>query len=248
MVASLAMDLGGLRVRHLELISPAADLTANGVIGFRRYGEVPRRLAIDGVCRLGRMGRFTRLPFDLAGISTVDLELNGKWGEPDDTGLWTLAGTVTGQYRLDRGPAAGGLQHPRRGGQRRADRAPFRYRPLRGPLPRGRKPHAAQYPGGAGGHSGTGQAGPASDPALARPGGGVAGGTGQRPGGRDGAGAQLDRPGGRGGPGGGSRGEEGYPAPHGPAHRARPDLLPRVPAGHSISRTVRSPSVRLPSS
>ncbi len=96
MVASLAMDLGGLRVRHLELISPAADLTANGVIGFRRYGEVPRRLYIDGVCRLGRVGRFTRLPFDLAGISTVDLELNGKWGEPDDTGLWALSGTVTG--------------------------------------------------------------------------------------------------------------------------------------------------------
>lgn len=93
MVASLAMDLGGLRVRHLELASPAADLTANGTIGFRRYGEVPRRLAIDGVCRLDR---FTRLPFELAGNSTVNLELNGKWGEPDDTGLWTLAGTVSG--------------------------------------------------------------------------------------------------------------------------------------------------------
>lgn len=96
MEASLGLDTGGLRVRYLSLTSPEAELTAHGVIGFRRYGEVPRRLTIEGTCRLDRVENYTRLPFDLVGTAAVDLELNGKWGEPDETGLWILAGTVSG--------------------------------------------------------------------------------------------------------------------------------------------------------
>ncbi len=96
LVAAAGLDLSGVRVRHLELSSPVAQLTGDGVIGFRRYGEVPRRLAIQGVCRLERVARYTRLPFGLTGSAALDLELIGKWGEPDETGLWTLSGTVSG--------------------------------------------------------------------------------------------------------------------------------------------------------
>ncbi len=97
LVASAGLDLTGVRVRHLEVSSPVAHLTGDGVIGFRRYGEVPRRLDIEGVCRLERVARYSRLPFGLTGNASVDLELNGKWGEPDETGLWTLGGTVYGE-------------------------------------------------------------------------------------------------------------------------------------------------------
>jgi len=94
--ATLGLDTTGLRVRSVALTSPVADLTAEGVIGFRRYGEVPRRLTIMGQCRLDRVARVTRLPFGMAGAAEVAAELNGEWGEPEDTGLWTLGGTVSG--------------------------------------------------------------------------------------------------------------------------------------------------------
>jgi len=94
--ASVSLDTRALTLHRVELISPTADLVAGGVIGFRRYGEIPRRIDIDGECRLEVVGRQTELPIDLQGRAAVDLELNGRWGERDETGLWTLAGTVSG--------------------------------------------------------------------------------------------------------------------------------------------------------